>query len=100
MPTLSELPPDGLEQWVKLGCTFRRCDMLVRGDWRREDQIDDPDTWDECVAEAMARLGASYAVYELHGQFVLIGGPRNIGMSNTRDYPSREAAQMVAIHGA
>lgn len=94
MPSLDELPPEGLEEWTKLGCKFRFCLLRARGEWIREDQIDDPETWDECVVVAMARHGADYALYPLRGRWVLVGGGKD-----TRDYPSREAAEkMFAIH--
>jgi hypothetical protein len=54
--------------------------------------VDDPTTLAETVAMSLARSHARWAVWPDGTLWALTGGGR------TRHYPSKEAAEMVAIH--
>lgn len=89
---------DAVRYALKLGVRFRDVWFYRYGrptrDWYAEPQVDDPDTFDECVETARLRLNATHALYEYEGRWVLVGGK----CGYAKDYPNREAAEMVAIH--
>lgn len=91
--------PDATRQWLQgMGTTF--CDVWFytrARNWTLELQVEDHDTFLECVGMAMSRLGAGYALWYdgTLGGYLL---KRNFG--KIRTYPNREAAEMVAIHNA
>lgn len=64
--------------------------------WHSARQVDDHDTFLECVDDAMRRKGARYALWHDGEQWCLLS--KRTG--DTRRCPSREAAEMLAIHGA
>ncbi len=88
------------EEWLEsLGTQFRNVWLYARRngsyEWFDEQHVDDPETFEVTVEMSRARFGASYVVYEHGGKWILIGGKSE----HPREYPSREAAEMVAIHG-
>lgn len=64
---------------------------------KMEQHVDDPETLEFTIRQSMARMAWSYAIFPWMGRWVLMSKPgRLIG---TRYYDSREAAEMVALHG-
>lgn len=68
--------------------------FFIMHDGRMEEElhVNDPLTLAETVAMSLARTGARWAVYPDGDLWALTG------KGKTRHYPSREAAEMVAIH--
>jgi hypothetical protein len=91
-------PHAAVEQWMQsVGTKF--CDVWFftrNRDWVMEKQVDDHDTFLETVDMALHRLGGNYAMWFDGERWAMV--KRNTG--DTKTYPSREAAEMVAIHGA
>jgi hypothetical protein len=81
----------------QMGTKF--CDVWFftrRREWVLEKQVEDHDTFLETVDMALRRMGGNYALWFDGKSWAL--AKRSTGY--TRTYPSREAAEMVAIHGA
>lgn len=66
--------------------------IMADGRIEHETHILDPVTVAETVAMSLSRTGARWAVYPDGDLWALTG------KGKTRHYPSREAAEMVAIH--
>ena len=66
--------------------------IMADGRMAEENHVDDPMTLAETIAMSMDRTGAIWAVYPDGDLWALTGRGR------TRHYPTREAAEMVAIH--
>lgn len=81
---------------ANLGTQFHPLIMLTPSGWVNEPQVKDPEVWDELVRQAMGRCGARYALYSREGAWC-VRGP---GIEQVREYPNREAAEMIAIHRA
>ena len=62
-----------------------------------EQHVDDPETIELTVRQSMSRMRWDYAIYPWMGRWVLLSVRR--GPSHVRYYDSKEAAEMVAIHG-
>lgn len=80
--------------WFKsLGVRFHDVWFLINHEWQCRQQVADVETFDECVRADWGRTAARYVVFERDGVWVLWtrGKPE-------RRYPSREAAEMVAMH--
>ncbi len=94
---VSDFPPDERAALESLGPKFRDAWVYIAADalWLHTPQVDDPSTFDETLDAARSRLKGDYAVYPYGGSWVLVGGQ----CGYAKDYPSREAAEMVAIHG-
>lgn len=85
------------EKWLEgLGMRFRQVWFLTPNGWLEESHVDDPETFDTTVDTSRQRLRARYVLYPYEGKWVLIGGR----CGYAKDYPTREAAEMVAIHNA
>lgn len=89
---------DKTEDWMKsLGVKF--CDVWFytsRRTWKHEPQVKDDDTFLEAISMAFVRLLATHALWfdgEMWCLLIRVSG-------DTKRYPSREAAEMVAIHRA
>lgn len=63
--------------------------------WMEERHIDDPETLETTVSMSLERLGGKYAIWAYDGSWALLSRSRTV----LRWYPTREAAEMVAIHG-
>lgn len=84
------------EEWLRnLGATLCPVWFFAKGVWLQEDHVEDHETFLETVDMALKRLKADYAMWDQGGTWALIR--RSTG--DTRSYPSRAAAEMVAIHG-
>lgn len=70
--------------------------------WIDERHVDDPATLDATIVMTMGRLRLSYALHTYHGRWRLLTGWRGDrrGRESFRYFDSREAAEMLAIHGA
>jgi hypothetical protein len=89
------------ETWLKnLGVKF--VDVWFyhpkAGVWTCEPQVADPLTIEETVNMALTRLKATYALRTYEGRWLLIKKFGGVHKHN-RYYDTREAAEMVAIHG-
>ena len=98
--SLSENSFTDTERWLRsLGTRFCAVKILGKdGAWVDENHVEDPDTFLITVDMSLKRLDARYAVWvedEQEGRYCLLD--RRTG--DCRSYPSREAAEMVAIHG-
>lgn len=95
MNTLQDKATDTQARWLRdLGVTFCTVHCLVKGAWIDKLVVDDPSTFDELVDDARRQVGAKYVCYSYGSGFVLLGG--KCGYAKT--YPTREAAEMVAMH--
>jgi len=95
----ADRPPewDLQEQWAaELGSTFVQVWFYERRRRRflLEPQVDDDDTFLECCSEAMRRIGANLALWDDGEMWNVLD--RRTG--DTKRYPSKEAAEMIAIH--
>ena len=86
------------EQWLgNLGVKFIEVWMYVgEGKFLPFNHVDDPETLDETIIDGMRRHRARYALHPYHGGWRLVGGK---AVNTMRYYDTREAAEMVAIHG-
>ncbi len=66
----------------------------IRREWWLEQQVDDHETFLTTVSMAFNRLGAKFALWHDTEMWCLL----NHGTGDTKRYPSREAAEMVALH--
>lgn len=85
------------ELWLtELGTRFIEVRMRVKGDWVDENHVDDPSTILDTIKMSAERLGCRFAVVQLEA-----GGSWHLydyRKGETKSYPSKEAAEMVAIH--
>lgn len=87
------------EDWMQdLGVKLV-CVTFVTGEHvlKTEQHVDDLETLEMSVRRSLERMVWSYAIYPYMGRWVLVS--RRRGAPSTRYYDSKEAAEMVAIHG-
>ena len=86
---------DDTERWLEdLGTKFVTVWFFTRGrKWVSERHIDDHETFLETVGMSLGRLGGYAMWFDGHNWCLL---SRITG--DCRTYPSKEAAEMVAIH--
>lgn len=98
MPSLNELAPGALDRWIKshMDHDLIAVRFLTRNGWVEEHHIDDPLTLFETIRMTCDRLPARYAVYKAAHAWKLVRSHA----PDDRTYKTREAAEMVAIHGA
>jgi len=86
------------EAWLE-GLGTSMCDVwfLQKGSFFLEKHVEDHETFLETVGMALDRLMARYAMWEQGGDKPWALLDKTTG--DTRSFPSREAAEMVAIHG-
>lgn len=96
MSRLSEIAPGGIEKWASsLGCSFCAVWLYqLNCKWILEAQVEDHETFLECVDQAMERHMARFAMWSDGDRWTLLD--RKTG--DTRSLPSREAAEMAAMH--
>lgn len=82
------------ENWMEtLGASFQDVRVCLKdGTWTKERHVMDPETIDTTVEMSLGSR-ATYAVYFKRGSWTLRGPAGRV-----REYPTREAAEMVAIH--
>lgn len=85
---------DKTDAWLEqLGMQFVEVFLIRRdGSYTTERHVNDAFTLPEAVAMSMSTTGAVWAVYPDGDRWALTG------KGKTRYYPTREAAEMVAIH--
>jgi hypothetical protein len=95
-----------LEAWLgSLGSTFIDVRLYMRPigglssdkRWLDERHIDNPETLQVTVAMSLERGNGRYAIWTCPERGVMLYDRRNDAL---KCYPSQEAAEMVAIHGA
>lgn len=85
------------ELWLtKLGVKFVDVRFFTKNQITTGQQVADPVTLEVTIKMEMDRLGAQQAVWPVGNQWALYTPRRQDG--KVRLYPSREAAEMVAIH--
>lgn len=104
--------PSKTEAWLEsLGSTFVDVylylpkSQTLTVDWLDERHIANPETLTTTVSMSLSRLGGRYAVWKDGEEWVLLDARKmgavhdseSIAIS-TKRYPSREAAEMVAMH--
>lgn len=94
-----------IEKWLEsLGSTFvtvwmylpKGTTLTSRPNWVDERHIADPETIETTVSMSLERLGGNYAIWQQGDQWALYRRRPEL----VRHLPSREAAEMLAIHGA
>lgn len=66
-----------------------------RDNWHAEPFLDD-DTFDDAIRIVTEDYGCTYALWQRDLAWWLL--KRVLGGTTTRNYPNREAAEMIAIH--
>lgn len=90
------MAPDALATWIarRMEPKLIRVVFCARGGvWKDEYHISDPITLPETIRMTMDRTGARYAIHRSGTGWVLIGGRKQ-----RREFTTREAAEMTAIH--
>ena len=94
----SRNPRSATETWLEgLGSKFRTVWFYVDGAWLDERHIDDPETLEFTVSLTLERFKLRYAIWPDtadRGWWVF----DRHAPSESRWYPSREAAEMVVMH--
>lgn len=81
------------ERIIDFGLPMIEVFLIMRdGRMETETHVNDPTTLAETVAMSMSRTRARWAVYPDGDKWALTG------KGKTRHYPTREAAEMLAIH--
>ena len=90
--------PDAAEAWLKnLGVRLVEAWIYhPRAGWKPTAQVKDEETFLDCIDDTMRRKGARYALWHDGEMWCLLS--KRTG--DTRRLPNREAAEMLAIHGA
>lgn len=85
------------EAWLEgLGTKFVDVWFFVKGVWIDERHVDDDETFLTTVDMSASRLRANYALWDHGNGWSLL----KFRSGDTKCYPTREAAEMVAIHNA
>ncbi len=92
--TLDEIALDGIARYLS-GEALCKVWFYTGATWRLEAQIKDDETFLPTITMAFDRLKCVYALWSDGEKWYLLS--RTTG--DCRRYPSREAAEMVAIHG-
>lgn len=84
-----------LEKWLgNVGVPLKTVWFLKRGRWFDERHVDDHDTFLTTITMTFERLGLTYALWDTPDGWCLLS--RRTG--DCRTFPTKEAAEMVAIH--
>jgi hypothetical protein len=96
---MTEKIENDVERWLveKLGVKFVDVWFFRDGEFKLEPQVNDPTVFETVVYQRMGALRASYALHGYHGRWCLLTREQRRAI---RYYDTREAAEMVAIHGA
>lgn len=87
---------DATEAWLEeLGSQFVEVWLYRDTKWFDERHIADAETLETTVSMSMGRLGVRYAIWQEGAAFKVMGP----SVDQLRTLPSREAAEMLAIHG-
>lgn len=84
-----------MARWLdRVGVPLKSVWFLANGKWIDEEHVDDHDTFLETIAMTFERLKLNYALWSTPEGWCLLSHRTG----DCRTYPSREAAEMVAIH--
>lgn len=87
------------ESWLeKLGAKFADVQLLVKGEFVEERHVNDPDTIEDTVVMSLERFKAKCAVWPTNDGNWCVFSPYRAEVKRLRYYPTREAAEMVALH--
>lgn len=93
---MSVNPRSDVERWLNdIKVPLVNVRLYIRGDWIDENHVEDAGTIAETVAMSLQRLGGRYAVWRVGDGWMLFD---RMFVEKSRTYPTKEAAEMVAMH--